>query len=85
MLQKLKDNLRKDQLEQARKWAELGAKVNYSFFEITDKSTFTKKEVCDALMDLGIDYKKCDGRKWYQFWINDDELRIENAVKKIPL
>lgn len=79
----LKKNHQKLQFEQARSWASIGATVNYSFYEVTDKNNFSKKEIHTALLDLGVNMKFVDGKKWYQFWINDDDVKLLNAIKKI--
>lgn len=76
-------NHAKHQLEQARKWQSIGATVNPSFFDATAKTEFTNQEMIEALLDLGIHIKDVRGRKWYQFWLSDATVRIENAIKQL--
>lgn len=79
----LKKNLYLSQLKQASEWEAIGCRVNYSFYEVTDRTEYRQSEVIKALEDFGVDYTKCQGRKWYQFWLNDDEVRTINAIKQI--
>lgn len=40
-------------------------------------------EIVDALYSFGINYRDFPGKKWWQFWLNDTEVMITNAIKSI--
>lgn len=79
----LKDNHKKWQFEQTREWSAIGARVNYSFYEVTDKNSYNKNEIRKALEDLGVRLDCAEGKKWYQFWLKDGDVRLINAIKRI--
>lgn len=70
-------------IQEARAWIGIGATVNDCFYEM--KYVYTINDAICALAKLGIDYTKCKGRKWFQFWLSDMDVKIENAIKGIPI
>ncbi len=47
--------------------------------------TFSHEQVEDAFNSLGVDFKNTKGRKWYQFWKNNFNEKVFNALKVIPI
>lgn len=68
-------------MAEARAWMGIGATINYSFYEM--EPVYTIEDAKKALRVIGIDYTKCKGRKWYQFWLSDVEEKILNGIKSI--
>ncbi len=72
-------------LEQAaQRWRAIGARVSYSFYETPQ--VFTKEAIITGLKELGVDYHAIPKQtKWFEFWKNEGELRLEAAIDKIKL
>lgn len=83
LMQQLHDDFQKKMTLEAQKWMQIGATVNYSFYE--QKPIFTQNDVISALYKLGVKVDKYPGKKWYQFWANDNSVKILTAIKNIPL
>ena len=73
-----------NQFKLAQQWMSIpGATVNYSFFENHAEPAFDKEEITKAFKDLGIDYNKIPGKKWWQFWISNDDVKLINAISRL--
>jgi len=69
-------------LESARSFIRIGATVNSSFYDcIHTRQEFYNDEIENAFRDLGLLAEKVPGRKWYQFWLNNDQVHLINCLK----
>jgi hypothetical protein len=80
---KLRENQEKQIKKAAYGWMELGATVNHSFYERAETNIFTEDEVKQALKDLGVDFENLPGKKWYQFWLNNNDVKLVNAMRAL--
>ena len=59
---------------------------NYNKFIPHDskiETVFSEIYVEQALTDLGIDFYTVKGRKWYEFYKNEWEVKVYNSLRKI--
>ena len=83
-IEQVHKNHKINQFKLAQQWMSIpGATVNYSFFENHAEPTFNKEEITKAFKDLGIDYNEIPGKKWWQFWINNDDVKFVNAILRL--
>lgn len=60
-----------------------GATVHASTYDATDKNLYSPDEIKKAFSDLGINFNTVKGKRWYQFWKNNDDVKFLNALKLI--
>jgi hypothetical protein len=66
---------------------------NYKgFFTFSGEETrsFSLEQIIEALNDLGVDFKKVKGRKFWEIWKNNYDIKFINALsllknKPLPL
>lgn len=69
----------------ARKWADIpGVKINDCFFNLPNVNRYSADDICEALVALGknpmIGFK---GKKCWQFYKNNTEEKIIQAIKSL--
>jgi Zn-finger domain-containing protein len=62
--------------EQMKKNAEIFAPTKYE-----QTTVFPQNYVEQAISDLGIDFSKVEGKKWYQLFKSDWEVKVYNSLR----